>query len=218
MTELAVIDPNLDDAADAWAWLHDHPYFWFKPYDDPRERYSYESGFTEALTIMVVKVNPDTGRIDSDRSLNTSTRVWLECGPWLEAGDVDALKFTGQACHDTHLDCGAPTFEEAVTKLATLVFAREGSYVERRLCSHCLRSRPAGSTDDNVSWYCSAECLQHRGFDDLHTKAVPGKESRQFIPPEAYCPCSYHGAAPHACDTNEHGECSVCGTSCRSST
>ena len=75
--------------------------------------------FLDALDIDVVMVNPKTNRINmSDSTKNTKVQIWLECGQYYKKN-----KYTGTVgfYHDTRLDCGADTFEEAIIKLAKLV-------------------------------------------------------------------------------------------------
>ena len=88
------------------------------------------SRFTDCLSIDVVKVNPVTKRAEKDKKLNTATRIWLECGPWLKAEEVpkEARETfpEGVASHAPCLDCGAPTFEAAIVKLANLVMKHYG--------------------------------------------------------------------------------------------
>lgn len=59
------------------------------------------------LDMTIVKVNPDTGRIEDNIESNTKVEYWLEGG---KAGE-----------HDIRLDCGAPTFDEALIKFTLLV-------------------------------------------------------------------------------------------------
>jgi hypothetical protein len=75
------------------------------------------------LDIMVVKINPKTRRIDDDPKLNTETEVWLESGPWTRKEDKVPFgnEFWVGPSHDIRLDCGAPTLDRAVIKLARLV-------------------------------------------------------------------------------------------------
>lgn len=77
-------------------------------------KYTYNK-FFDSLSVEVVKVNPENETIEDNEELNTATRVWLEFGPY----DFE------ENCrvHDTNLDCGGKTFEEAIIKLANLVNA-----------------------------------------------------------------------------------------------
>lgn len=86
---------------EAWDFLCNH-----EIYQDSKIGMSH---FEErCLSIEVVKVNPKTEEIDDDESKNTSTRVWLESGPYNE----------NYYTHDVDLDCGGKTFEEAIIALA----------------------------------------------------------------------------------------------------
>lgn len=117
---------NPKDFYQAWRFLEEHPIF----------RYQGLDCFQSCLDISVVKVNPVTETIDDKRTLNTETRIWIECGPWEKPEDLkeEARKHYpgGVAGHDIELDCGAPTFEEAITKLAGLVLKKYGSYEMER--------------------------------------------------------------------------------------
>lgn len=72
--------------------------------------------FEKCLFVDVQKVNPLTGEIDDNEKLNKKTEVWLEFGGW---DDEDNIPI-----HDIDLDCGADTFEEAIIKLANLVYEK----------------------------------------------------------------------------------------------
>ena len=76
---------------------------------------------------MVSKVAPVTETIEDTKSRNTATWVWLECGA-VEA--QEGLPATLCLTHDYDLDCGAPTFEEAILQLAELVLSHYGPYTE----------------------------------------------------------------------------------------
>jgi hypothetical protein len=85
------------------------------------------SYFDLHLSIMVVKVNPKLNKIDADDSLNTETQVWLESGPIClinEDLEIDGDNIGGS--HDYELDCGGPTFEEAIIKMSHLVKEKYG--------------------------------------------------------------------------------------------
>lgn len=108
------------DFYDAWYFLENHRIFQLEEC----------SVFSECLSIEVVRVNPNTDEIDDDESKNIITRVWLECGPWCHPDELpDEAKKDwpdGVPSHDVDLDCGAPTFEEAVIELANLVAEKYG--------------------------------------------------------------------------------------------
>lgn len=97
---------KFDDFYSAFHFLEDHPYF--------------EDRFQQCIDIAVVKVNPETKRVDDQLELNTEINVWLECGAF----------WKGFSTHDIDLDCGGATFEEAIINLANLVFEKYGDYEE----------------------------------------------------------------------------------------
>lgn len=122
------------DFYQAWWFLYNHPIF-----DDTPKKMMLEeetipgtfSRFEDCLDVDIVKVNPKTNRIDDDDKLNTETRVWLECGPWVHRDREMSQESRDRGCydffpegrsHDWHLDCGGRTYEEAIVKLANLVF------------------------------------------------------------------------------------------------
>ena len=89
----------------AWKFLEEHKIF--------------HGQFNNELYVEVVKVNPNTNKIDYiDRSKNTKVEIWLEHGPY----DAE----WGGCTHDIDLDCGGDTFEEAIIKLAQLVKEKYG--------------------------------------------------------------------------------------------
>lgn len=68
---------------------------------------------TRHLDIEIVKVNPDTPRVDDDKTKNTKVEYWIESGYF----DKDFNSF----CHDTNLDCGGDSFDEALIAFRNLV-------------------------------------------------------------------------------------------------
>jgi len=110
------------DFHEAWSWLNDHPLFTSE---------GIGGSGVGCLYIEVVRVNPDNETIEDNEWLNTTTRVWLEGGPWernLYEG-TDLPPMDGWS-HDINLDCGAPTFEEALLKFVELVKKHYGEYGE----------------------------------------------------------------------------------------
>ncbi|MBI2035714.1 MAG: hypothetical protein HYT12_03475 [Candidatus Liptonbacteria bacterium] len=119
------------DFYESCRFLEEHPIF-----DDG----ILGSAFNVYLDWDAVKVNPLTKEVDDDEAKNTETRVWLECGPLIKVNDYEK-EFTaypgqaeemrkifpdGQPSVDHRLCCGAPTFEEAIVRLANLVFTYYG--------------------------------------------------------------------------------------------
>ncbi len=113
---------ELSDFHEAWRFLHEHQMVLDS---------SGQERLAELLCIDVVKVNPKTKWISRKKVSNTETRIWLEFGPWHKREDApkDKQEFIpedGMPSHDFKLDCGAPTFEEAIVKLAGLVLEHYG--------------------------------------------------------------------------------------------
>ena len=67
-----------------------------------------------SIDITVARVNPADGRISDDPALNTQVEFWFETGEW--PWDRDGVQY-----HNWRLDGRAPTYEEAVIKLAKRV-------------------------------------------------------------------------------------------------
>jgi len=122
-----------DEFYEAFWWLYDHPAFFYQG------AMRGEPGFLASLDMSVQKVCPATGRIEDEKELNTHVEIWLEAGPW---GDPDEARARfeggegfyqdswadGVPSHDYNLDCGAPTYEEAIIKMAALVKEHYGDY------------------------------------------------------------------------------------------
>lgn len=75
---------------------------------------------SNTMCIEVVKVSPKSNMIVKDKSKNTSTRVWLEWGPFC------FYDGTLEGYHDIDLDCGGNTYEEAIIELANLIKKKYG--------------------------------------------------------------------------------------------
>lgn len=123
------------DFYESWNWLCQHPIFWVPIKNKQTNKWvrlRHADSFQSYLDIDVVKVNPKTNHIDDDKELNIATRVWLECGPWY----VDKIRNDSCTSHDSDLDCGGDTFEEAIVKLASLVMEKYGNYNLDNLASN----------------------------------------------------------------------------------
>lgn len=70
------------------------------------------------LDIFYTKVD-ERGRVNDDKSKNVNIECWLEFGT-IEQSVSDGVLHV-KNYHDPVLDCGAPTFDEALVKLAKLV-------------------------------------------------------------------------------------------------
>ena len=114
------------DFFDAWWFLTKHKAFYNPVLVRQGQKNWVCEDFQSCLTIEVVKTDPITKRIEEDDSRNTKTQVWLECGYKAFLKDVETfLDDIGDdelvQVHDTDLDCGGDTFEEAIISLANLV-------------------------------------------------------------------------------------------------
>ena len=89
------------------------------------QTFYWEGQFIYNLDFDYHMVNPETGAIDNDKSKNTKMEVWLETGP---AYFDDYGGRYQRNMHDTRLDCGGATFEEALIELANLIKKYYGDY------------------------------------------------------------------------------------------
>lgn len=113
-------------------------------------RHLHHHALQEHLYIHYTAVD-ETGRVNDDKTKNHYPEVWLEFGElryygqdYIESFDkhnhegwYDGIRpeqlnneyFARiQSVHDHKLDCGAPTFDEALVKLANLVLKEYGDY------------------------------------------------------------------------------------------
>ena len=98
-----------------------HEAFWFL--NNHTVHGHLNTGFIDVLDVAVMKVDPQTRRVEDDRARNTEIEIWLESGP----GYTDPSDNMGSVpWHDIDLDCGGPTFEAALIRLAELVAAKYG--------------------------------------------------------------------------------------------
>lgn len=146
-------------------WLKSHP-LWQYPVKLPIDQYNRDllplenypdhridsegnpyiivdmGGFSECVEITPVLVNPETGSVDDDESLNTELHVWLEGGGWHDLSQSECMPEPPDgwtqynkwvACHDVNLDCGGKTMLEAMLALADLVEEQYGNDGPQRL-------------------------------------------------------------------------------------
>lgn len=105
-----------------WHWLNNHPIFYYFCNEKRRhestlcdDRGIYEG--LELIPVLVDKVTRQTGGPPGD----AETEIWVEVFPSsLTRGSNDIR------LHDYELDTGAPTYEEALVKVAGLVYERHG--------------------------------------------------------------------------------------------
>lgn len=120
----------------SWHYLNDHPVYWrFHPSrHHPANHESCletEYGFgSDAINVHVAQVCVKCRRIhEEDGPYEKATRIWLETGKW-EMHFREGMKHHDH-WHDIELDCGGGTYEEAVVKLARLVWEKYGN--DRRI-------------------------------------------------------------------------------------
>lgn len=106
---------------DSWWYLLEHKAFadfnFLNTKGEP-----YMSAFLRLLDIDVQKIDPQTNQIEDDESRNTHTEVWLELGVQYQPDESwNEGKEWYYNSHDSDLDCGGSTFEEAIINLASKV-------------------------------------------------------------------------------------------------
>jgi hypothetical protein len=84
----------------------------------------------ENLVIFYTHVD-ETGHVNGDVSKNLNTECWLEFGHVYWGYSVSWEADDGERCypiycHDPELDCGGPSFDEALIELANIVLKRFG--------------------------------------------------------------------------------------------
>jgi hypothetical protein len=104
-------------------------------------RHIFSRALDKNLDIFYTKTNKagGHGRVDNDKSKNIHVECWLEFGPMCygyaysgtdtPAGDWDDTTTLIHG-HDTRLDTGGVTFDEALIRLAKLVLKFYGDYSE----------------------------------------------------------------------------------------
>lgn len=104
---------KLNDFVSAWYFLKYHAIF----------KSGADTKFpSPCLHIRVLKVDSQTNRIYDLNSKNTKPWIFLECYP-IAKSESSLLAVPSV---DTNLNCGAPTFEKAIIKLAKLVLEHYG--------------------------------------------------------------------------------------------
>ena len=156
---------TISNAYDAYWFLHQHPKFQRRHRNEitPEEAEVQEvQGFLitrdkggkcyreyrhvrvpaigENLDILYAKT--DGKRVNKDHSKNKHIECWLEFGPveygYMGGGQYDWDTETGEMFyHDWRLDCGGPTFDAALIRLARLVRRVYGDYKPWVRHDHC---------------------------------------------------------------------------------
>ena len=117
-------------------------------------------------------VDPTTERVEGENgwysdARNTDFRVWIECGGWVDLSKNPNLPCPPEGwddhnrwvtCHDTDLDCGGATMEEALVELALRVMFYYGQGREKKAHPECEGSFDAeehyddGCVDDGTGF------------------------------------------------------------------
>lgn len=122
----------IENSFDAWHFLADHPMN--TVVNKKGNKLSYDN---YGMDIHYAKVDPVTHTVEDDESRNTLIEVWLEYGPYEDLAkdfpeyDKDFPEYAQenfQRTHDPALDCGGPTFDEALIVLANKVLFHYGDY------------------------------------------------------------------------------------------
>lgn len=129
-------EANPSSFYNAWRYLDNHPIYWqLSRYpgknDVPRQHMrnlDHGNGFGNGGIWMSVERVDVTGKVSRDPALNRRTEVWLETGEWSWAESEHGASHY----HNYKLDCGGPTYEAAVVKMARNVHRFYGN--DRRRC------------------------------------------------------------------------------------
>lgn len=117
----------------AWWYVQLHPMFYaFEDWPSSlreglalaHEKHLIQDGW-KFVEIRPHMVNPATNDISDDATLNTRLAWWIEAGPSLfqHMGGADM----GIAGHDTDLDSSADTYDDAIVKIARMIYAVYGN-------------------------------------------------------------------------------------------
>jgi len=116
-------EENPQDLYRAWMWLAYHPVFWYHGHEERRHisTLAETRGVHEGLELQPAMVNKKTRRTEGPWK-NREVEIWVEVFPAsLTRGKGDIR------LHDTELDTGAPTYEEALIKVAGMLYERYGN-------------------------------------------------------------------------------------------
>lgn len=157
------------DVSVAWSWLRNHPAF-----------KTQEAG-RRSVELFDFCINIEPVRVETKRNTKAHLEYWIECGAAPET-------WPGTLIHDYRLDVSAPTFEEAITKLAAKVKRVYGDY---RQCTKCIGygkvqknpeeetftfTKVKGSTSSQVTIAEQVTCPSCKGTG--YTKGTYPKEAR----------------------------------------
>jgi hypothetical protein len=106
-------------------------------------RHEFHRAIEENLSIFYTLVD-DKGEVNDDRTKNVNPECWLELGhlEWGYMSEWDTSTAL-MPFHDVELDCGGPTFDEALIELANLTFKHYGNYrLKKNMVREGKCSRP----------------------------------------------------------------------------
>lgn len=154
-------ESNPLDFYNAWHFLDGHPAFWQFDGDrsqTPQERIHHrrlmrDHGITRSVDIAVVKVDPITRHAEDDDALNTHTQVWVEMGKWEwpTSKPIDEHSLRDAHFHDTDLNCGGDSFEQAIIVAAICLHTVYGN--DRVICDSKDPWLDAAQIAELASWY-----------------------------------------------------------------
>lgn len=111
-----------DDLHVVWHWLNAHPIFYYFSNEKKRHESSLcsERGIHEGLELIPALVDKDTRQTGGPPE-NAEIEIWVEAFPASITRGSNDIRL-----HDYEVDTGAPTYEEALIKVAGLIYERHG--------------------------------------------------------------------------------------------
>lgn len=116
-------EEHQDDVYRAWWWLARHPIFWYFGREDRRHisTLSETRGVHEGLEFQPAMVNRKSRKTEGPWKYR-EVEIWVEVFPTSLTRGTNDIRL-----HDTDLDTGAPTYEEALIKVARMIYERHGN-------------------------------------------------------------------------------------------
>lgn len=115
-------EANPGSVYEAWHWLNNHPIFYYYTREDRRHEKTLcdDRGVCEGLELMPMMVDKVTRKVVEPAETG-ELEIWVEVFPAsLSRGNGDIR------LHDHKVDTGASTYEEALVKVAALIYERHG--------------------------------------------------------------------------------------------
>lgn len=129
---ILAFEANPDSVYNAYWYVALHPmFYYFKPWKFTKkdkippvhERHLVNEQGWDCVHISPQMVNPADMRISNDEHLNTQVDFWYEFGPTLWGNNYGE----GIRGHDHTCDGGAPTYDEAIIKVAKAIHKTYGN-------------------------------------------------------------------------------------------